>query len=123
MRRARNTLRDTRQHSDALVMLRKAVVAPKHKHRVDNDNIINKPGQGTSRSYTLSRLQKHREAQSGDPIEAGGESTRASLDDESSARPELDRRSPLGIVSNLFSRGNVIKRRRDGHHLRASPPR
>jgi hypothetical protein len=60
MRRARNTLRDTRQHSDALVMLRKAVVAPKHLHRGDADNISIRDGHGTSKAYTLSRLQQQR---------------------------------------------------------------
>jgi hypothetical protein len=45
---------------DALVMLRKAVVAPKHKHRGDADNIRISDGHGTSRSYTLARLQQHR---------------------------------------------------------------
>ncbi len=51
-----------------------------------------------------------RQAQSGGPIESGGESTRASPDAESSARPELGRRSGLGIISNLFRYGNVVER-------------
>jgi hypothetical protein len=60
MRRARNTLRDTRQHSDALVMLRKAVVAPKHLHRGGDNIMTHNDGYGTSRSYTLGRLQQQR---------------------------------------------------------------
>lgn len=46
--------------ADALVMLRKALVKPVGRPKQTNDNIINKPEQGTSRAYTLTRLQQHR---------------------------------------------------------------
>src|SRR4051812_14943353 len=35
----------------------------------------------------------------------------------------IGRRSPLGIISNLFSRGNVVKRRCEGPSPSGSPPR
>jgi hypothetical protein len=55
---------------DALVMLRKAVVRPAHRlpeSQRSNDNIISKSNQGTSRSYTLTRLQQHRRCAKSSP--------------------------------------------------------
>jgi hypothetical protein len=49
--------------TDALVMLRKAVVRPAHRlpeSQRSNDNVITRTEQGNSRAYTLTRLQRHR---------------------------------------------------------------
>jgi hypothetical protein len=43
-------------------MLRKALVASKHKHRGDGGNVTITDARGNSRSYTLTRLQQHRPA-------------------------------------------------------------
>jgi hypothetical protein len=61
-------------------------------------------------------IGRRRQVQSGDPIGSGGNPSRVSPDAGSSALPELDRRSLLGIISNLFSRGNVVERIHGGRH-------
>src|SRR4051812_26140848 len=55
------------------------------------------------------------------PHQVRGKSPPVSPDDEGSALPELDRRSPLGIVSNLFRNDNVVERGREGPSPSASP--
>jgi hypothetical protein len=46
---------------DALVMLRKALVAPIGRPKGKSDNSTNYgDGRGTTRAYTLTRLQRHR---------------------------------------------------------------
>jgi hypothetical protein len=41
-------------------MFRQAMTGKKHVHRSDGDNITIKPKRGTSRAYTLDRLQRER---------------------------------------------------------------
>jgi hypothetical protein len=49
------------QDSNTLRLFREATTAPCHvKRGDDNDNIILKPEQGTSRAYTLDRLSRER---------------------------------------------------------------
>jgi hypothetical protein len=43
-----------------LLAFRRATVGKKHVHKADGDNITMKPERGTSRAYTLDRLERER---------------------------------------------------------------